>query len=391
MSAFPYDIGLVFVPTAAPLDYGRRIGRLRWRRAFGVTKAVEPRAESSASGLETGNICILVRDDRALPAPGSGCAPRVPEGSVVPCLPLSVDQIPVHTLRELEDESWPTVPASSFAERVPAIAFRPAEVPPLPGETFAEYASRLFATRPGELDPAFRALVFEEPAEYERPELTVRLSETSRRLCDVGCGTGAAAAAWKRRSGGVATGIEVGPAAAARARERLDRVVEGDARDVLDDLAEAGETFDAFLFADVLEHLEDPIAVLALARRLATPRAELVASVPNVGHLSVVRDLIVGRFDPLPAGLLDVGHLRWFERRWLAEALEEAGWSVTSIEALPGAAPPRSEQFLDFFADWHGLERDGLFTYQWVAIARPDSDVRSPKFEVQGSPEPQRS
>jgi SAM-dependent methyltransferase len=374
LSASSSDLRLAFVPSAEPLDYGRRIGRLRWRRAFGVTETLEPRAESPASCVEGPGICILVRDDRALPAPSRGHLTNVPAGFVVPCRPLSVELARVHTLREMEDDGWPASPGGSlFSEREPAVAFRPAEVTPAPGEGFGEFTGRLFANALGEGDPTFRAFVFEDCAEYERPELVARLPEAARRLCDVGCGPGAAAAAWKRRSGGFATGIEKHETAAARARLRLDRVIEGDALAVLEDLSGAGEQFDAFLFADVLEHLEDPVRALTLAAELASPSASLVASVPNVGHLSVVRDLILGRFDPLPAGLLDVGHLRWFDRHWLQEALEEAGWSVASVESLPGAPPPEAEQFLHFFGEWSGLDRESLLTYQWVAVALPSA------------------
>jgi SAM-dependent methyltransferase len=346
---------------------------------MGSRTTLEPPGEAPASELDGDGILVFVRDDRALPMPESGSAPRVAEGSVVRCLPISADRVPVHTLRELENEGWPPSSSNDSAERSPAIAFRPSELPPIDGETCSEYVSRLFAAPAGVADTNFRAVVFDDPAEYERPELVARFSERVRRLCDVGCGPGSAAAAWKKRSGGHATGIELDPVAVLRARERLDRVIDGDAREVLSDLAEAGETFDAFLFADVLEHLDDSVAALSLARRLATPGAELVVSVPNVGHLSVVRDLVFGRFDPLAAGLLDIGHLRWFDRRWLAEALEEAGWSVESLESLPGAPAPRSEGFLEFFAGWPGLDPESLSTYQWLAIARPGSEPRSPE------------
>jgi 2-polyprenyl-3-methyl-5-hydroxy-6-metoxy-1,4-benzoquinol methylase len=148
-------------------------------------------------------------------------------------------------------------------------------------------------------------------------------------------------------------------------------VLEGDAIARLSELTDAGERFDAFLFADVLEHLEDPIRALVLARQLALPGATLVASVPNVGHLSIVRDLLRGRFDPVAAGLADAGHLRWFTRTSLEEWLEEADWRMTAIESLPGAAAPDTEDFLRLVDGWPELDRESLLTYQWVAVARP--------------------
>jgi SAM-dependent methyltransferase len=229
----------------------------------------------------------------------------------------------------------------------------------------------------GERLPGFSALVLDDPFGHERPEVTGHLPEGIQRLLDVGCGSGAASAALKRRLPALhVTGIEKDPGAAELARARLDRVLEGEAADQMGRLAAGPERFDAFLLADVLEHLEDPIALLTLARRTAAAGATLVASVPNVGHLSVVRDLLLGRFDPLPSGLLDVGHLRWFTRRFLEEALAEAGWSVERIEGLPGAAPPEGEDLLSRLADWPELDRASLTTYQWVAVARPAAEGR---------------
>lgn len=379
MSAPDSALGLAFTPSATPLDYGRRIGRLRWRRSLGLAGAAEPSGDMTAAGLARPELCVLVRDERALLARMSG-PPRVEPGAVVPCMPLAVGEAPaVHTLRELEEAGLPVGQGSWEAARVPAVAFRPAEVPASPGETVSAYAARLFAAATGPADPSFRALVFDDPSEHERPELVARLAEGTGRLCDVGCASGAAAAAWKRASGGRATGIESDPRAAAVARTRLDRVLQADAPAALEQLCREGETFDAFLLADVLEHLPDPVAALALARRLAATPARLVASVPNVSHLSIVRDLVLGRFDPMPAGLLDAGHVRWFTRSLLAEVLEEGGWTVTSIEGIPGAPAPDADAFLRRLAEWPGCDRKSLSTYQWIAVARADASKEGMK------------
>jgi hypothetical protein len=119
----------------------------------------------------------------------------------------------------------------------------------------------------------------------------------------------------------------------------------------------------------VLEHLEDSIGALMLGRELAHPGATLVASVPNVGHMSLVRDLVRGRFDPLPAGLADAGHLRWFTRASLEDALEEAGWRTVLIEPLPGAPAPDAGPFLEIASAFPEADRDSLVTYQWIAVA----------------------
>jgi SAM-dependent methyltransferase len=177
------------------------------------------------------------------------------------------------------------------------------------------------------------------------------------------------AGAKARNPGWKVTGVEKDPRLASRARERCDRVLEGDLAEILPALESAGERFDAIVFADVLEHLEDPVAALTMGRRVAAPGARLLVSVPNVGHLSIVRDLIAGRFDPVPAGLTDMGHLRWFTRVFLEEALCESGWRVDAIESEAGAPPPQAQDFLALAAAWPDCDRESLLTYQWVATA----------------------
>ena len=126
------------------------------------------------------------------------------------------------------------------------------------------------------------------------------------------------------------------------------------------------------VFADVLEHLDDPVAALAAGRRLAAAGATLLVSVPNAGHLSVARDLLAGRFDPVPAGLCDAGHLRWFTRFFLADAILEAGWSQACLEGEPGAPPPEPDPFLALASAWSDCDRESLLTYQWIATARAE-------------------
>jgi SAM-dependent methyltransferase len=364
-----------FLAGGAPLDYGRRLARLRWRRRFPGCPASELAPEGNAAeAVSAGERWVLVRDEIALPSPGP--PPESAPGRVVLATPLSPASAPfVHTLRELEETprpgpaETPPNPASS-----PALCFSTADFPPREGETVAAFVLRLASEpTPFAFPPGFTAVTFEAAAGQAvgRPEVIRLLPPAVRRLLDVGCGSGEAGGAVRRRPAPVeVTGVEQDHAAAERARARLDQVIEGEALAVLADLARAGERFDAFLFADVLEHLDDSIGALALARELATPEATLVASVPNVGHLSLVRDLVLGRFDPLPAGLTDAGHLRWFTRASLGDALEEAGWRPVSIEASPGAPPPDAEPFLDFAAAWAGPHRDDLLAYQWLAVAR---------------------
>ena len=361
---------LAFLGGERVTGYGAVLGRWRWRQAYGRgEEAVDVPADALAETTFAGSdVWLAVLNSGAVPLPGqTELAPEA--GRVVVSSTVRSPPPQAHTLRELEETRMAAGPGG-IGEESAAMLFRVADFPARPAERAAAYLQRLARdVTVRAFHPELAALVLDEAGE-DRAEVTRLFPRPIRKLLDVGCAGGAASAALKREMPELrVTGVENDPAPAARARETLDRVIEGEAPQVLASLMAEGARFDALLFADVLEHLEDPIAVLQQARALAAPGATLLASVPNAGHLSLVRDLLRGRFDPVPAGLADAGHLRWFTKDFLREALEEAGWRVDQIEALPGAPAPDAAGFLSRLSDWPGADRESLATYQWLAVA----------------------
>jgi len=89
--------------------------------------------------------------------------------------------------------------------------------------------------------------------------------------------------------------------------------------------------FDTILALDILEHLVDPWATVALLDKALRPGGSLIVSVPNVNNLAVVAPLVLrGRFEYRDAGVLDRTHLRWFTRK---SAIDLATCSGLKLEA----------------------------------------------------------
>ena len=95
-------------------------------------------------------------------------------------------------------------------------------------------------------------------------------------VLDVGCGTGFVLERFRDHF--QASGVETSPFALAECRKRgLDQVWPGSAEDLS---AVAGRRFDAVLFLDVLEHLDDDGAALRRARDLLAPGGIALVTVP---------------------------------------------------------------------------------------------------------------
>ena len=175
-------------------------------------------------------------------------------------------------------------------------------------------------------------------------------------VLEIGCGRGATGALLQERLGCRVTGVELNPEVARAAAGALHRVLPEDFHAAADRLlreVEAGAPrFDALVALELFEHLTDQEGFLALARRLVRPGGRIVLSVPNVGHHAVVEDLLAGRWDYLPIGLLCYTHYRFFTRKTLEDWLRRCGFRSFRLVAQETELPER------FRGEVVGLETD---------------------------------
>lgn len=202
-----------------------------------------------------------------------------------------------------------------------------------------------------------------------------RLGEgRGRRLLDVGAADGFLAELLTRQ-GWQVTALERDPTQAAKARGRCHEVIVAD----LDDAApRLGGPFAAIVYGDVLEHLSDPLPVLVALNRALAPDGRVIVSVPNVAHLWVRLQLLLGRWSYAERGILDRTHLRFFTKKSFARFLADAGLEVEEMLVtpvpLPLVVPPRLHgRALDAV---HALSAraarvwKGGLGYQLVAVCR---------------------
>ena len=153
----------------------------------------------------------------------------------------------------------------------------------------------------------------------------------SLRILDVGCSEGYLGE-YLGELGHYVVGVEINIEAAMKAELLLDRVYKGAAQNYFNE--NIYDRFDVIIFGDVLEHITDPQSLLEICCSRLFPGGILLASIPNVAHISVRSMLLEGRWEYTKLGILDETHVRFFTKKSAIELFKSSGFDVEEIEAV---------------------------------------------------------
>ena len=206
-----------------------------------------------------------------------------------------------------------------------------------------------------------------------------RMVEPGQRVLELGTGPGTVTRILHAK-GCKVTGVEMDPETLATCAPFCERTVQANLEDPQWAAPLAGESFDAIICADVLEHLRDPRPLLNQLHGFLKPSGSVLMSLPNASHLTVVASLLGGRFPYQKNGLLDHTHLKFYGREDLEALLRECGllwqhWHNVQVD------PAQAE----LKAYWHLLDEetqaflkakcaDGE-VYQHVVRAQPATEA----------------
>jgi len=163
-----------------------------------------------------------------------------------------------------------------------------------------------------------------------RPEIFNAVPDTAKVVLSVGCAWGSTEEALVKKGIRV-VGIEQNPRAAEIARERGLTVLEGDVSEINVDSGDG--LYDFIIYADILEHLADPVDVLRRHLRYLSPSGSVLISVPNYRHYSIFWKLFVqGHLKYEDAGVLDRTHLRITTRKMVLQWFDDVGLTPVKSE-----------------------------------------------------------
>lgn len=179
-----------------------------------------------------------------------------------------------------------------------------------------------------------------------RKDLHRLFAGAPKMVLDIGCGSGAVGLGIKQSFDSVVVwGCELDARAATLATTRLDRVITEPMRQWPAQEVKALADFDTVLLLDVLEHMYNPWAEMQFLAQHIHPHAQVIVSLPNVGHKSVMNALAQGDWPYASVGILDITHLRFFTEKNMLALFEQTGFEVMDKQYLTYRPVQQIEQF----------------------------------------------
>jgi len=339
-----------------------------WRLPANTLPALAKYAKQAASGhaMSPQARILLLRDPLILPAPGclEALARVIDAGANCAC-PASRQ-----LLARLSPPDYLTLRGfERYADRLAALASTP--VQPLPCGEEPTMALTLLKCLG---DDSWRNQAVQVPTawahdfsgyrQHRREEIIPLVPPGVRRILDVGGGEGGFLRALKATRPLCETHLaEAHEPSCQLAAVNADYVWRGDFLEMTFD-----RSFDCICFLDVLEHAVEPERYLAHALQYLDARGSIVLSIPNVGHWSVIADLLEGRWDYAPAGIHCISHLRFFTPKGVRELLNNARLVIEREARLKIPPPPWFEP--SSLQGPLSIDQDSLETYALCAVAQ---------------------
>ena len=187
---------------------------------------------------------------------------------------------------------------------------------------------------------------------------------TPSRVLDIGCSTGNLGKSIKESYNSYVVGVDSDLKSLNEAKSKIDEVHHID----LDFFYNHFSDFDLIICADVLEHTKNPSKVLIEILKCLSAHGNLIISLPNIQHWTVIFNLLCGKWPQRDRGIFDRTHLRFFTLDSIIELCSQCDLRIIEIS--------RNFRLID--KSFHPLNKlsfifkflpfKNFFTYQYVLL-----------------------
>lgn len=155
-----------------------------------------------------------------------------------------------------------------------------------------------------------------------------RIIKINSKVLDVGCSTGKLGMILKDFKNCIVDGIEYEKAAYDILKKNKYyndvynfSILDNKCKEFIK-LKKQKEKYDYVIFGDVLEHLDEPWNAILNACKLLKENGSIIASVPNIAHIDIIKGLINKDFNYKDLGLLDNTHIRFFTEKSFVDMIK---------------------------------------------------------------------
>lgn len=174
-----------------------------------------------------------------------------------------------------------------------------------------------------------------------RGDMLSYIGKEAGKVLEIGCGNGVLLDYLKKN--GLATetwGVDLN----SEAEYEIDKFLMGKIEDVIKNISD--NYFDTIICNDVLEHLFDPKGVLIMLKQKLATKGKLVASIPNIRHISSLQGILIKKdFKYTAGGIMDFTHLKFFTKKSIERMFNEAEYDVKLIKGISISPNPLKRFF----------------------------------------------
>ncbi|MDD3984511.1 MAG: class I SAM-dependent methyltransferase [Methanobacterium sp.] len=174
--------------------------------------------------------------------------------------------------------------------------------------------------------------------------------EKNQKVLDVGCATGYLGAYLKNNFDVDIVGIDYKEYHIEKAKKLkvYSHLINVDLNSFKSELDNYTSYFDTIILCDVLEHLNDPMAVLRKLSKFLKSHGKFLIDIPNIAHSSIKYNLLRNNFNYTPMGLLDETHIHFFTPNSIINELSRNQFLVEKIEYIFLGSGLSNEQNVDY-------------------------------------------
>lgn len=157
----------------------------------------------------------------------------------------------------------------------------------------------------------------------------------------------------------------------------LDKAIKGDFENI--SIKDQKNCFDCIVLTDILEHLKDPWISLRKLKELLSEEGMIIASITNIRHYSVIKDIIRDRWFYREDGILDSNHIRFFGLSTIKHLFSTSGLDIIGIERLE-----KAERFMQILNRVFFNNLREFITSRYLILAKKKKQT---SYENENSPE----